>query len=544
MLTDTAFLQNLGLIIVAAALFSLIGRRVRLPSIVAFLLAGLFLGPVTGLVAESEELKLLTESGIILLLFLVGLELTVDRIREVGKVAIIAGSIQILLTSVISWGICRALGFDLLQSVLLAAALTISSTVVVVTILVERDESSTSHGQAAIGILLVQDVFVILLLTILTGLDCGEETDASAITTGLAKAFGGMLALVVMMLVAARYVLPYPFSWAGKSRETIFIWSLSWCFIVVTVGHFLHLSHEIGAFLAGVSLAQLPHSHDLQRRVRPLMNFFVAIFFVTLGIGMSVDVPASLWGSAIVLSLFVLIGKFLIILVIAAKLKFDARRAFLTALLLTQISEFSFILAAVAKKSGLPTGEAGNLLGLVGAITITLSALLISAREPIFSFLMRRNLLRAFPPPPEKPEAETTSLSNHVIVIGMNTLGRELVRRLDARGETVVAADTDPLKLQDLPCIKILGDAGSPAVLREAGLETAKLLVSTMHIESTNDLLAFRCRVAGVPAAIHAVNLREVTNLLDMEVAYMMSPKVDGIQLQNAELSRRGIIRK
>ena len=139
MLTDTAFLQNLGLIIVAAALFSLIGRRVRLPSIVAFLLAGLFLGPVTGLVAESEELKLLTESGIVLLLFLVGLELTVDRIREVGKVAIIAGSIQILLTSVISWGICRALGFDLLQSVLLAAALTISSTVVVVTILVERD---------------------------------------------------------------------------------------------------------------------------------------------------------------------------------------------------------------------------------------------------------------------------------------------------------------------------------------------------------------------------------------------------------------------
>ncbi|MDP4849563.1 MAG: cation:proton antiporter, partial [Verrucomicrobiales bacterium] len=214
-MTDTAFLQNLGLIIVAAALFSLIGRRVRLPSIVAFLLAGLFLGPVTGLVAESEELKLLTESGIVLLLFLVGLELTVDRIREVGKVAIIAGSIQILLTSVISWGICRALGFDLLQSVLLAAALTISSTVVVVTILVERDESSTSHGQAAIGILLVQDVFVILLLTILTGLDGGEETDASAITTGLAKAFGGMLALVVMMLVAARYVLPSPFSWAG-----------------------------------------------------------------------------------------------------------------------------------------------------------------------------------------------------------------------------------------------------------------------------------------------------------------------------------------
>jgi Kef-type K+ transport system membrane component KefB len=543
-LTDIAFLQNLGLIIVAAALFSLIGRRVRIPSIVAFLFAGLVLGPATGLVAESEALKLLTESGIVLLLFLVGLELTVDRIREVGKVALVAGSIQILLTSLIGWGISLALGFDLLQSALLAAALTISSTVVVVTILVERDESSTSHGQAAIGILLVQDVFVILLLTILTGLGGGVEADAAAITAGLAKAFGGMLVLMVLMLIAARYLLPLPFSWAGKSRETIFIWSLTWCFIVVTAGHFLHLSHEIGAFLAGVSLAQLPHSHDLQRRVRPLMNFFVAIFFVTLGIGMSLDVPAALWRQAIILSLFVLIGKFLIILLIAAKLKFDARRAFLSALLLTQISEFSFILAAVAKKSGLPVGETGTLLGLVGTITITLSALLIGAREPIFAFLMKRNLLRAFPPPPEKTDAETAPLAGHVIIIGMNTLGRELVRRLSAKGETVVAADTDPLKLLDLPCIKILGDAESPAVLREAGLENAKLLVSTMHIESTNDLLAYRCRVAGVPAAIHAVNLREVTNLLDMGVAYMMSPKVDGIQLQNAELIRRGVIRK
>ncbi len=543
-LTDTAFLQNLGLIIVTAALFSLAGRRVRVPSIVAFLLGGLVLGPITGLVSESEALNLLTESGIVLLLFLVGLELTVERIREVGKVAILAGSAQILITSLMGWGISFGLGFSALQSALLAASLTISSTVVVVTLLVERNESSTSHGQTVIGILLVQDIFVILLLTVLTGLGGGREADATAITAGLLRAFGGMLALMVLMLVSARYLLPRPFSWAGKSRETIFIWSLSWCFIVVTAGHFLHLSHEIGAFLAGVSLAQLPHSHDLQRRVRPLMNFFVAIFFVTLGIGMALDVPSALWGKALVLSLFVLVGKFLILLFIAARLKFDARRAFLSALLLTQISEFSFILAAVAKKSGLPVGDTGTLLGLVGTITITFSALLIGAREPIFAFLTKRGLLRAFPPSPEAKESDAVPLSGHIIVIGMNTLGRELVRRLAARGEIVAAADTDPVKLRDLPCIKVLGDAESPAVLREAGLGTARLLVSTLHIESTNDLLAYRCRVAGVPAAIHAVNLREVTHLLDMEVAYMMSPKVDGIQLQNAELLRRGMIRK
>lgn len=543
-LTDTAFLQNLGLIIVTGALFSLLGRRVRVPSIVAFLFAGLVLGPVTGLVPESAALEVLTESGIILLLFLVGLELTVDRLREVGKVALIAGSVQIFLTSLIGWGLSLGLGFTGLQAALLAAALTISSTVVVVTLLVERDESSSSHGQAVIGILLVQDIFVILLLTVLTGLDGGETADAEAISAGLLKAFSGMLTLMAVMLISARYLLPRPFSWAGKSRETIFIWSLSWCFIVVLASHFLQLSQEIGAFLAGVSLAQLPHSKDLQRRVRPLMNFFVAIFFVTLGIGMAVDVPAALWGKAIVLSLFVLVGKFLIVLLIAARLKFDLRRAFLSALLLTQISEFSFILAAVAKESGLPVGEVGTLLGLVGTITITLSAVLIGAREPILAFLLKHQLMRAFPPPPEEAGPAGTPLSGHIIVVGMNTLGRELVRRLVARGETVVAADTDPVKLRDLPGLKIVGDAESPAVLHEAGLARARLLVSTMHIESTNDLLAYRCRVARVPAAIHAVNLNEVTHLLDMEVACMMTPKVDGIHLQNAELRRRGLIHK
>lgn len=543
-LTDTAFLQNLGLIIVAAALFSLLGRRARVPSIVAFLVAGLVLGPVSGLIGASDALKMLTESGIVLLLFLVGLELTVDRIREVGKVALIAGTVQIAVTSVLGFGLSLGLGFELVPAALLAAALTISSTVVVVTILVERDESSSGHGQAAIGILLVQDIFVILLLTVLTGLGGGQATGAIAITLGLLKAFGGMLALMGLMLVSARYLLPRPFAWAGKSRETVFIWSLSWCFLVVSAGHFLHLSHEIGAFLAGVSLAQLSHSHDLQRRVRPLMNFFVAVFFVTLGIGMQVDVSASIWARAIALSLFVLIGKFFIVLFIAAKLRFDSRRAFFTALLLTQISEFSFILAAVAKNSGLPVGETGALLGLVGMITITLSSLLIGARAPLYRFLVKRGLFRAFPPPPDDSGDTSKKRSRHIIVIGMNTLGRELARRLTDRGESVVAVDTDPVKLRDLPCVTLHGNAESPALLREAGLEKAKLLVSTMHIESTNDLLAFRCRVAGVPAAIHAVNLREVANLLDMEVAYMMSPKVDGIHLQNAELIRRGMIRK
>lgn len=542
---DIAFLENLGLIVVVAALFSLLGRGLRLPSIVAFLAAGLVLGPLSGVMSESESLGVLTETGIVLLLFLVGLELTVDRIREVGRVALIAGSIQIVLTATLGFGLALLLRFPPLPAAILAAALTISSTVVVVKMLVERDESSTGHGQAAIGILLVQDIFVILLLTILTGLGKGENAGAASLTLGLLKAFGGMLLLMAVMLAASRYALRRPFAWAGRSRETILIWSLSWCFLVVMAAHVLHLSHEIGAFLAGVSLAQLPHSHDLQRRVRPLMNFFVAVFFVTLGIKMQADVSPILWMYAIALSVFVLMGKLVIVLLITAKLGFGPRRAFFTAILLTQISEFSFILAAMAERSGLVLGGARDLLGLVGIITITASSLLIGGRGSLYHYLEKRGFLRICTGSDKPRGAHITSeRSGHVIIVGMNTLGRELARRLAALGERVVAIDVDPAKFRDLPCEKVLGDAESLPVLREADLEKAKLLISTLHIEGTNDLLAFRCRIAGVPAAIHAANLREVTNLLNMNVAYLMSPKVDGIHFQNAELTRRGLIKR
>jgi Kef-type K+ transport system membrane component KefB len=542
LVTDATFLQNLGLIVVAAALFSLLGRRFRLPAIVSFLIAGLALGPLGGLIRDSEALDILTETGIVLLLFLVGLELNLERIREVGRVALIAGSIQIAVTAALGFGLSWLLGFEPLPAAILSAALSISSTVVVVKMLVERDESSSKHGQAAIGILLVQDIFVILLLTILTGLGGGQVSGAGVLTMGLLKAFGGMLALMAAMLVASRFLLPRPFAWAGRSRETIFIWSLSWCFLVVMGAHALQLSHEIGAFLAGVSLAQLPHSHDLQRRVRPLMNFFVAVFFVTLGIGMRADLPALLWAKALVLALFVIVGKFLIILWIARRLRFPPRQAFLTAILLTQISEFSFILAAMATKSGLAIGDGGDVLGLVGMFTITTSSVLIGLRETVYRFLNARGFLRSFPNAADDKAPPPNERTGHIIIVGMNTLGRELARRLAARGECVVATDVDLRKLQDLPCVTVHGDAESPPVLREAGLVKAKLLVSTLHIEATNDLLAFRCKVAGIPAAIHAANLREVANLLDMGVAYMMAPKVDGIHLQNAELTRRGLI--
>lgn len=540
---DEAFMRSLGLIVVSGACFALGARWLRLPMLVGFLVAGLFLGPATGLVEVSEALHMITEMGIVLLLFLVGLELHFERIRDVGRQALLAGAGQVVMTALVSFGLCRWLGYEARTAFLLAMALTFSSTVVAVKLLADQKETGRLYGRLAVGILLVQDLVVVLLLTFVVAVSGGEPLDAGEMAWKGAKAFAMIGVLMIGVLLLARFVLPRPFAWAARSPDTLFIWSLCWCFLIVLGSHLLHLSHEIGAFLAGVSLAQAPFSHDLHRRVRPMMNLFLAVFFVTLGIGMELGNLPDLWVSALGLSLFVLLFKPVIVAWFAARLGYGERTAVYCGITLGQISEFSFILMALCARGGLVSGSVVALVGLVGLISISISSCAIVGRRLVFEWL-RGAGWTGFLNPGGIEDAETADegLKNHVIVVGMNTLGRQLVQWLHEEGETVLAVDTDPEKISQLPCRSFHGDVQSFAALEDIGLPEAKLLVSCLQIEDTNNLLAYRCRCCGVPCSIHAIDLSMIDNLLDMEPTYLMLPKVDGIKLQNRKLKEMGLL--
>ncbi|MGH7443779.1 MAG: cation:proton antiporter, partial [Longimicrobiales bacterium] len=168
-MTDFPVLRDLGLILVAGALFVLLARRINMPTIVAYIFAGLVLGPLTGLISSTESVALIAEAGIALLLFLVGLELSLAKIRDVGRVAIAAGLGQVALTAVGGFGLARLLGFTAIEAAFIGTALTFSSTVVVVQLLGQKRELDTLYGRIAVGILLVQDLVVIIALTFLTG---------------------------------------------------------------------------------------------------------------------------------------------------------------------------------------------------------------------------------------------------------------------------------------------------------------------------------------------------------------------------------------
>jgi hypothetical protein len=346
--------------------------------------------------------------------------------------------------------------------------------------------------------------------------------------------------LLVVVMAASRYLLPKPFAWAARWPEMLFIWSLAWCFLAVLGAEILQLSLEIGAFLAGISLAQLPYSHDLRRRVHPLMNFFIAVFFVTLGVQMDIGAGGQ-WGAAIALSLFVLIGNPLIFMVIIARMGYAERTAFKTSVTVAQISEFSFIFAAMGVTTGLIGSEILSLTALVGLVTIAVSAYMILYNDGLYELMRRWGVLRIFRAAPEETAPLPPERPRPVIVVGMNTLGRELAKRLCEAGERVVAIDTDPKKLEGLSCESMLGDVESTSVLDEAEAGRARLIISALQIEDTNNFLAYRCKVLGVPACIHAFDLGLIPELLDLDVRYLITPKIDALRLELQELEKEGL---
>lgn len=545
-MSEFAVLQQVGYVIVAAVVVLSVARRVGLPPILAYILAGVVLGPVTGLLSVGASIELLSELGVALLLFLVGLELSVDRIREVGRSAVITGLVQMALTFGLGAALATGLGFAATEAVFLGLAVTFSSTVVVVKLLDRAGDMAEAYGRLSVGVLLVQDVAVALALTLVAGLASGQGTGLASVGTGVATALLGTAALAGAAAAGVRWGLPRLLGWLAAAPEALFVVSLTWCFAFILAAEAMHVSVELGAFVAGVAVAQVPQCSELRRRVHPLVDLFVAIFFVALGADLDPAAAADHWRTALVLSAFVLIGKPLIVGTVLGRLGHPDRTGFLAGLTLGQVSEFAFVLLASAAGAGLVRGEILSLVGVVGLVTIGVSAVLVPRGRKLYEGLRSRGgwgpgLLALFGHPAGE-ETREPGPEDHVVVVGMNALGRLLVEEFAGRGERVVAVDTDAAKLAGLPARRVVGSSNLRSVLEEAGMERARLVVSALQIEDANSLLAYRCREAGVPVAIHAFEPFLEEELLELDVEHLMIPKREGARRMVEELRRLGVL--
>jgi hypothetical protein len=401
------------------------------------------------------------------------------------------------------------------------------------------------HGRIAVGLLLAEDVTVLVVLTTVAGIGGTGDVDAASLAFELARAFGGML-LLLAAAGAAAALFPRIYARAAESPETILIWSLAWCFAMVFGSNALGLAPELGAFIAGVSLADLPHGQDLRRRVHPLMDFFIAVFFVTLGIHLQLDAALAVWPLVLVLSLFTLAIKPAITAWMVRGFGERPETSVRSGIMLAQTSEFSFVLGALVVQQGLVGDDFLSIVAAVGVITMGLSSFLILHQDRLIAWFARVGIYPLLCGAPDTVEDAASGgrdrrSSGHVIVIGMNSLGRAIVESLVRSGERALAIDTDLLKLEGLPCDTVLGSAEYLSVLQEAGIAEAKLLVSALRIEDVNRLLAYRAATFGVPAVIHVYDQVSESEFSSLGVALVLDSRSAGIRKITEALREEGV---
>lgn len=490
-------------ILAIAAFVAFIGRFLRQPLVVSFIAVGLIVGPYgINLLQSLEQIHLLSEMGIAVLLFVVGLKLDVTLIRSTGRVALFSGLGQVLFTSVFGYFIGLALGFEPMVSLYVAVALTFSSTIIIVKLLSDKKEIQSLHGQISIGFLIIQDIVVIIAMIVLSAMGTPSDfTIWEEILIVVAKGIG----LMILVLVLMWYVLTPLVSKMARSPELLVLFSLTWAILLAAFSDFLGFSKEVGAFLGGISLAATPYREVISGRLVSLRDFLLLFFFIHLGSQVNVPLLGQQVIPAIVLSLFVLIGNPIIVMIILGLMGYRKRTSFLAGLNVAQISEFSLILAALGLSLGQIDEETLGLITLVGLFTISISTYLIMYSHQIYEKVSP--MLTIFEkkiPYREIDKLEPRGRHFDVIVFGLGMYGNNIAKSLEKEGFRVFGVDFDPravARWKKKGRSVQYGDADDPELPGILPLDN-QCIISTLPDKAVNKALIKYMRAAGYTGKI------------------------------------------
>lgn len=487
---------QIALVISTAAVLTIIFRIFKQPAILAYMLTGILLGPLNIFhVAHFGALSTLGQLGITLLLFMLGLELRLKDLKSIGKTAILAGTLQMLFTCLFGGMLAVFLGFPFVTSVYLGIALSFSSTIVIVKLLSDKKDLNSLHGKLAIGILLVQDFFAILTLILLNNPLSLNGTFFLQIGLIMLK----FVVLAGWMWVISEFVFPFFLPKISKSAETLFLFSLGWVFAITALvaSPFIGFSLEIGGFLAGLALANTYENYQIAARMSALRDFFVTIFFVSLGVEMTFTHLNVYIIPGVIFVLFIIFVKPLITSWIIGFLGFKKRTSFSVGASLAQISEFSLLVLFLGKVKGVFPEEVVSMMILISIITFVLSTYIIQKWHAIYKIIGKYIYI---PEHERRHSAYINSqssydhLKNHVILIGGHQMGQSIIHALEQTKEQVLVIDFDPdvvRKLKEQGIEVFFGDISDPEIQERAGFDRAKLVISTVpDVEDNLILLA------------------------------------------------------
>ena len=477
---------GLDLIIVLAVAIAggMLARRLRLPIILGYLVGGIAVGPYGfGLVHDLETIHTLATSGVILLLFTLGLEFSLSELKRIGKVAILGGIAQILLTAAVGLALGRLLGFTMLEAVFFGFLIALSSTMIVLKTLMERGELDSGHGRVMIGILLVQDLSVVPLMIIMPAMGGGGEVWLS-LGIAVAKA----ILFIGVMLGLGIWGLPWLLRRvaAGRSRELFLLTVVTLCLAAAFGAYFFGLSAAVGAFIAGLLIGQSAFARQAFADIVPLRDTFVALFFVSLG--MLVDLHFVVGNVAIIAIVVtvIIVAKFIICSLIPWFFGYSPKTVLFVGMGLIQIGEFSFVLAGVGMEAGLISSYLYSLTLTSAIVTMLLTPVALGFASFLYRRLSQRERLGkllARRPDPGWQDKQW-QLSGHAVICGHGRVGSTRAGVLERRKLSHLVIDLDPqvisrLHSEGVPCI--YGDAANPEILAHAQLDKARVLICTFR---------------------------------------------------------------
>ena len=520
---------------------SLVMRFLRQPLIMGYILTGIIAGPgFLHLIHDQTAFNSFSTIGITLLLFIIGLGLNAGVIRSLGRVAFITSMSVMPLLGLMVFGASRfILGFDLTTSIVLSVALFFSSTIIILKVLSDKKETSRLFAQITLGILLIEDI--VASAAVITLAVLAEPSQGSLWNVGLlvAKAVGLGGGLYLM----GRFVMPAVTKWFAKSQEMLFLFSIGWGLAVAALFEIAGFSHEVGALFAGVSLAGVPYAAEMAAKLKPLRDFFIVIFFVTLGESFTFANFSKYLLPAHLLALVVMLGKPLLVLISLGIQRYTKLTSFKTAIHLTQISEFSIIFVALAANKGIVPPDTVALITLTALITIGVSSYLTQHADGLYKFFEKP--LRHFERQ-SAAEPRQRRVLYPVILVGYHKGGHEFLKTFRDMHERYLVVDYDPEiidHLEEQGIRHAYGDATDEEFLDDISAGRAQLIVSTMTDISTNRALLnyIRQRNQKMSFICHANNYAEAADLYEHGASYVSLPHYIGSERISSFIKRHGL---
>jgi Kef-type K+ transport system membrane component KefB len=486
-LIGTSVFYEVAALLTLGAVVGFLALLLRQPLIVGLICAGILAGPAALDLARSEEhIRLLSQLGIAVLLFLVGLKLDIGLVRSLGPVAVATGLGQMAFTAALGFGLALLLGIEPVTSLYVAVALTFSSTIIIVKMLSDKREIDSLHGRIALGILIVQDIFVVLSMVVVSAMGAGGgEASAQA---GFVRVLLGGGAMLVLVGLVMRFVAEPLTTRLASAPELLAGFAIGWAVLLAAIGDAVGLGKEMGGLLAGVSLASTQVREAIAARLSSLRDFLLLFFAIGLGARLDLSAIGEQVGAALVLSVFVLLGKPLIVAAIMGAMGYRRRTGLLAGVTLAQISEFSLIFMAMGVALGHVDEDALGLVTLVGLVTIALSTYMITYSHELAHRLDRPMRVFERAQPWRESEAAGEAAAAHaaapeVVIFGLGRFGGAIARNLRDAGLTVLGVDFDPEAVRaarGAGIEAIYGDATDPEFLASLPLDRARWAVSSV----------------------------------------------------------------